>query len=54
MANKLWKPWIGETQTVINRYARWIFASLALTFLAMANVATFLLIAVLIKALLVR
>jgi hypothetical protein len=46
---RLWQPWIEETKAAINRYARWVFAALVLTFLVFANVATILTIMILFK-----
>lgn len=33
----IWKPWIRETQTVVNRYASYFFAALALSSLLLLN-----------------
>lgn len=35
---KLWKPWIEETKKTINQYAKWVFATLVLSFLLLANI----------------
>lgn len=41
---RIWKPWIEEAKLVITRWARWIFASLILSFLIFCNIAAVLVI----------
>lgn len=41
---KVWEPWVYETQKVIIKTARWIFAALILNFLILANVGAVLVI----------
>ncbi len=50
--NVYWTPWVEETKAVVNRYARYLFASLILTFLVLANLAMILVIVASLKRLL--